>query len=153
MPSPTAWWIAAVDSASSCRPQPPCQPPPPIAQAPRPTRVISKPVEPSSAVGRGISSARPGEPGCRALSADGGLAASHQPIEDRERLGNDLIHVVVLVRREAADELHLGCLVGERLVLLVELGVLGARNGIVGIPFRPGIFPHHGRLRMLLAGE
>src|SRR4051812_20321790 len=101
MPSPTACWIAAMDSASSCGPQPPCQPPPPIAQAPRPTRVISKPVEPRSAVGRGISSARPGESGCLPLFSDGGLATPHQPVEDRERLADDLIHVVVLVRGQA----------------------------------------------------
>ena len=46
-PSSRARWIAAIDSSSSCGPQPNSQPPPPIAQAPKPTRVISRPVAPS----------------------------------------------------------------------------------------------------------
>jgi hypothetical protein len=46
-PSSTARWIAAIDSSLSCGPQPNSQPPPPIAHAPKPRRVISKPVVPS----------------------------------------------------------------------------------------------------------
>ena len=46
-PSSSARWIAAIESSSSCGPQPNSQPPPPIAQAPKPTVVISRPVAPS----------------------------------------------------------------------------------------------------------
>ena len=35
-PSSSARWIAAIDSSSSWAPQPNSQPPPPIAQAPKP---------------------------------------------------------------------------------------------------------------------
>src|SRR6266511_3584195 len=49
-PSSSARSIASIDSSSSCRPQPNSQPPPPIAQAPKPTRVISRPVFPSCVV-------------------------------------------------------------------------------------------------------
>src|SRR5262245_60960022 len=49
-PSSSAWWIAAIDSSSSWAPQLHSKPPPPSAQAPKPTRVISIPVEPSSVV-------------------------------------------------------------------------------------------------------
>src|SRR5205823_742548 len=48
-PSSSAWWIAAIESSSSCEPQPQSYSAPPIAQAPTPTRVISRPVRPSSA--------------------------------------------------------------------------------------------------------
>src|SRR6059058_5808591 len=43
--------MAASDAVSSCGPQPNAQPPPPIAQAPKPTVVISSPLEPSGRVG------------------------------------------------------------------------------------------------------
>src|SRR6266536_4131619 len=39
--------MAATDCSSSCGPQPNSHPPPPIAQAPNPTRVICMPVWPS----------------------------------------------------------------------------------------------------------
>src|SRR5687767_8923156 len=49
----------------------------------------------------------------------------------RERLSHDLIHVVVLVCRQPADEIDaLGCR-RQHLVLPVELGVLASRNWIV----------------------
>src|SRR5207244_4347794 len=51
MPRSTAWRIAAIESASSWLPQAKVQPPPPIAHAPKPTRVIRIPVVPSGAVG------------------------------------------------------------------------------------------------------
>src|SRR5438445_1860929 len=51
MPRSTAWRIAAIESASSWLPQAKVQPPPPIAHAPKPTRVIRMPVVPSGAVG------------------------------------------------------------------------------------------------------
>ena len=49
-PSSSARWMAATDSSSSCAPQLHSKPPPPSAQAPKPTRVISIPVEPNGAV-------------------------------------------------------------------------------------------------------
>src|SRR5437764_2960711 len=41
--------MAAIDSSSSCRPHPNSQPPPPIAHAPKPTRVICRSLAPSVA--------------------------------------------------------------------------------------------------------
>lgn len=41
-PRRTASWMAAIDRESSCGPQPYAQPPPPMAQAPKPTVVISR---------------------------------------------------------------------------------------------------------------
>src|SRR3989454_862541 len=52
MPSSSACRMAARDAVSSCGPQPNDQPPPPIAQAPRPTVVISSPLVPSGRVGK-----------------------------------------------------------------------------------------------------
>ena len=49
-PSSSALWIVSIEASSTCGPQPNSQPPPPIAQAPYPTRVISRPVLPSSVV-------------------------------------------------------------------------------------------------------
>jgi hypothetical protein len=56
IPDATACRIAATDSSSSCGPHAAAQSPPPIAQAPNPTLVISMPVVPSSAV---VSDTRP----------------------------------------------------------------------------------------------
>src|SRR5207245_219040 len=52
MPSSSACRMAARDAVSSCGPQPNDQPPPPIAQAPKPTVVISSPLAPSRRVGK-----------------------------------------------------------------------------------------------------
>src|SRR5712691_5446303 len=60
IPSSSARCIAASESVSSCGPQPNAQPPPPIAHAPKPTVVISSPLEPSGRVGRVIRTA-PGD--------------------------------------------------------------------------------------------
>ena len=54
---PAARWIAAIDSSSSCGPQPNSQPPPPIAHAPKPTRVISRPVSPNAGGREAVSAA------------------------------------------------------------------------------------------------
>jgi hypothetical protein len=40
MPSSSAFRIAAIESLSSCGPQPNVQSPPPMAHAPNPTRVM-----------------------------------------------------------------------------------------------------------------
>src|SRR5579884_692121 len=42
-----AWRMVSSDTLSSCGPHPNDQPPPPIAHAPKPTVVISRPLEPS----------------------------------------------------------------------------------------------------------
>src|SRR5439155_24530632 len=47
--------MAASDAVSSCGPQPNAQPPPPIAQAPKPTVVISSPLVPSGRVGNVVA--------------------------------------------------------------------------------------------------
>src|SRR6266536_5106880 len=53
-PDSTAWRIAAIDSASSWSPQAWAQSPPPMAQAPNPTRVSSMSVQPSLTVGNDV---------------------------------------------------------------------------------------------------
>src|SRR4029450_11803960 len=50
MPRSTARVMAAIESVSSCGPQPNIQAPPPIAQAPKPTTVISRSELPSRRV-------------------------------------------------------------------------------------------------------
>src|SRR5256884_199009 len=57
MPSSSACRMAARDAVSSCGPQPNDQPPPPIAQAPKPTVVISSPLVPSGRVGKVVGRA------------------------------------------------------------------------------------------------
>src|SRR2546425_5884952 len=47
--------MAAIDAASSWGPQPKAHPPPPAAQAPNPTVVISRPLFPSGRFGRLMS--------------------------------------------------------------------------------------------------
>ena len=49
-PCSTACWMAEIESASSCLPQLKAQPAPPMAQAPKPTRVMRMPVVPKSAI-------------------------------------------------------------------------------------------------------
>src|SRR5690349_3566133 len=48
----------------------------------------------------------------------------------RERLRDDLIHVVILVGCQPPDEVNVRRGVGQRLVLRVDLGVLPARHRI-----------------------
>ena len=71
----------------------------------------------------------------------------------RERLRHDLIHVVVLVGREPADEVHAFGGVGELLILAVERGVLRPRNRIVGIAFGARILVDQRGFRVLLPGD
>src|SRR3954451_15989120 len=115
MPSSTARWMAATDSASSWVPQPPCEALPPIAHVPSPSVVMSNPVPPSERVGKAMSlGSREGAlRSSRPRLAAGG---SCQTVEDAQRLGDDLIHVVVLVRREATDESDIRRLLGQELV-------------------------------------
>ena len=53
-PDSTACLIAATDSVSSWLPQANAQPPPPMAQAPKPTRVSIMSVRPSLVTGREV---------------------------------------------------------------------------------------------------
>src|SRR5215210_5162381 len=50
MPRSSARFIAAIDSLSSCEPQPNCQPPPPTAQLPKPRGVMDSSVVPNRLV-------------------------------------------------------------------------------------------------------
>src|SRR2546430_5527119 len=83
IPSSSARCIAASESVSSCGPQPNAQPPPPIAHAPKPTVVISSPLEPSGRVGNVIRTT----PGDRRLGNQQhlprGLASFQQPVRLR----------------------------------------------------------------------
>src|SRR5690606_26430804 len=71
----------------------------------------------------------------------------------RQRLAHDLVHVVVLVGAEPADEGHARRLVRQLLVALVQLGVLRPRNGVVGVALGRGIFVGDAGLRMDLSGQ
>src|SRR4051812_26132155 len=73
--------------------------------------------------------------------------------EHGERLRDDLIHVVVLVGPEAADEVDAGRRRGEFLILLIQRRVLGAWNRIVRIPLALRILIDARRFRMYLPGE
>src|SRR5215210_3729677 len=53
-PRSTAWRIAAIDTSSSWGPQLKAPSVPPIAQAPKPTRVISRSVRPSRFTGSAV---------------------------------------------------------------------------------------------------
>src|SRR5438034_859115 len=83
IPSSSARCIAASESVSSCGPQPNAQSPPPIAHAPKPTVVISSPLEPSGRVGNVIRTT----PGDRRLGNQQhlprGLASFQQPVRLR----------------------------------------------------------------------
>src|SRR3981189_2744063 len=52
MPRSSARWIASMESWSSCAPQANSQSPPPMAHAPKPMRVMSRPELPSFFLGR-----------------------------------------------------------------------------------------------------
>src|SRR6476646_5431229 len=77
------------------------------------------------------------------FGCDGGFARSstlaHAP-EGRERLPDDLVHVVVTVGREPTDEGHAFGLVGERLVALEQFLIFGARDRIIWITLGRRIF-------------
>ena len=75
------------------------------------------------------------------------------PSEHRQRLGDDLVHVVILVRREPPDEVHVGRRVRERLVALVELRVLGSRDRVVRVTLARGELVDDARLRVHLPGQ
>ena len=54
--------------------------------------------------------------------------------EGRERLSRHLIHVVVAVRRQPPDEPYIRSVASRELfVLLVQLGILRARDRVIGI--------------------
>src|SRR3989442_2067947 len=83
IPSSSARCIAASERVSSCGPKPNAQSPPPIAHAPKPTVVISSPLEPSGRVGNVIRT----PPGDRRLGNQQhlprGLASFQQPVRLR----------------------------------------------------------------------
>src|SRR5687767_669372 len=73
--------------------------------------------------------------------------------ENREGLGDDLVHVVIAIRRQTPDEMHARCLVRQGLIPLIELSILRFRNWVIRVTFCHGVFVDDARLRMLLAGE
>src|SRR3954465_2432516 len=152
MPSSTARWMAATDSASSWGPHPPCEALPPIAQAPSPRTVTPIPCY-RGAVSEAPWSASPGERANQLRVRCLLLGASCQVVEDFQRLGDDLVHVVVLVRRQATNERDFRRFVGQELVSLVELRVLGPRDGVVRIPLCARALADDGRLGVLLPGQ
>src|SRR4051812_20330919 len=74
-------------------------------------------------------------------------------LEERQRLRDDLVHVVVLVRRQPSAEMNVRCPLRERLVLAVHRRVLRPRDGIVRVPLRAWILVDHARFWMFLAGQ
>src|SRR5215203_89598 len=81
------------------------------------------------------------------------LRASYQAVEDLERLRDDLIHVVVLVGREATDERDVRRRVCQQFVSLVELGVLRTRHRVVRIAIGAGPLANDCRLGVHLPGQ
>src|SRR5436190_1434993 len=121
IPSSSARCIAASESVSSCGPQPNAQSPPPIAHAPKPTVVISSPLEPSGQVGNVIRTT----PGDRRLGNQQhlprGLASFQQPVRLR-RLRERELALDAHRQFSALDPAqHLACPPEQ----------LGARRGIV----------------------
>src|SRR5215217_1229239 len=89
--------------------------------------------------------------GCTPLPrAYGGGRRGPEPLEDGERLGDDLIHVVVLVRREPPHEVDARHRIGELPVALVQLRVLRLRHGVVRVALGLRILVDDRRLRVLL---
>src|SRR5213592_4540973 len=83
IPSSRARRIAASESASSCGPQPNAQPPPPIAHAPKPTVVMSSPLEPSGRVGNVIRTTLPALRSRNQQHFPRGLPSLEQPVRLR----------------------------------------------------------------------
>src|SRR3954451_15835579 len=75
------------------------------------------------------------------------------PVGCRERLGDDLIHVVVLVGRQTADEPGSRLRLCELAVALVQLGVRGTRDRVVGITLVRRVLVDDGRRGRRLAGQ
>src|SRR2546425_8917561 len=83
IPSSSARCIAASESVSSCGPQPNAQSPPPMAHAPRPTVVISSPLEPSGRVGNVIRTTPGDRRSGNQQHLPRGLASFQQPVRLR----------------------------------------------------------------------
>src|SRR6185369_12967578 len=73
--------------------------------------------------------------------------------EGRQRLTDDLVHVVVAVGCKAPDERHARRRIRQLLIFLVERLILLARHRVIGIALRTRIFIGDRRLRMLLPGQ
>src|SRR5204863_829124 len=71
---------------------------------------------------------------------------------ERQSLRHHLVHIIILISGEPADEMHPG-FGGECEILLVELTILASRDRIIGITFRAGVFVDDAGLRVLLAGQ
>ena len=73
--------------------------------------------------------------------------------EGCERLPDDLVHVVVAIGCEPADEPDVPGRAGKSLVLLVERLVVRRRDRIIGIALGGGIFIGEGGERVLLSSK
>src|SRR6185503_1756007 len=71
----------------------------------------------------------------------------------RQSLGHDLVHVVVLVRRQTADKVNVRSPVGTRFIARVQFRVLFTRNRIVSIALRLLKLVNDARLRVFLSGQ
>ena len=75
------------------------------------------------------------------------------PAECRQRLTDDLVHVVVSVRGQPPDEPDIRRRQRQALVFLEQLLVLGLRDRVIGVAFGRRIFVGERRLGVLLAGQ
>src|SRR5687768_18417830 len=71
----------------------------------------------------------------------------------RQRLSNDLVHVVILVRRQPPNEMDLRRPIRQRLVLCIQLTVLFPRHRIIRIALSFWKFKHDASLRVLLTSQ
>src|SRR5688572_28205936 len=92
---------------------------------------------------------------CTALNAGSGYGtdAIANAGESRQRLTYALVHVVVLVRRQPADEVHVRRRLRERLVTGVQRRVLGPRYRVVRVTLSARELAHDRRAVRALAGE
>src|SRR2546427_3366278 len=109
IPSPSARCIAASESVSSCGPQPNAQPPPPIAHAPKPTVVISSPLEPSGRVGNVIRTTPGDRRSGNQQHLPRGLASFQQPVRFRRLRERDLALDAHLQFSALDPAQHLAC--------------------------------------------
>ena len=84
---------------------------------------------------------------------DRGWPLAHDPLKGCQRLRDDLIHVVVLVRRKPAHEVHAMRRRRECVIALVQGRVLRSGDRVVRISLSPRILGHERRLWMLLARQ
>jgi hypothetical protein len=80
-------------------------------------------------------------------------AGGVEPAEGGQRLADDLVHVVIAIGRQPADEGDAGRGIGQRFILLVERLILLARDRIIRIAFGAWIFQRDAGLAVLLPSQ